>query len=57
MQYFFADAPMKKKNKNIVYEGVQHFLDTKYKIILNFGQLLTSFDNIFIQDAMPEKAL
>ena len=34
MQYFFADAPMKKKNfKNFVYEGVQHFLDTKYKII------------------------
>ena len=31
MQYFFADAPMKKK-KEFVYEGVQYFLDTKYKI-------------------------
>jgi len=32
MQYFFADAPIKKKFKNFVYEGVQHFLGTKYKI-------------------------
>ena len=24
---------VEKKLKNLVYEGVQHFLDTKYKII------------------------
>ena len=35
MKYFFADAPMKKKmKKNLVYEEVQHFLDTNYKIFL-----------------------
>ena len=28
---FFADAPLKKM-KNLVCEGVHHFLDTKYKI-------------------------
>ena len=31
---FFCGCPYEKKNfKNFVYEGVQHFLDTKYKII------------------------
>ena len=31
---FFSGGPYeKKKIKNFVYEGVQHFLDTKYKII------------------------
>ena len=30
----FLQMPLWKKNfKNLVYEGVQHFLDTKYKII------------------------
>ena len=30
---FFCGCPYEKKNfKNLVYEGVQHFLDTRYKI-------------------------
>ena len=42
MQYFFADAHMKKKIKNLVYEGVQHFLDTKfiYSLMNLFSQFL-----------------
>ena len=39
LHYFFADAPMRKRNlKNLVYDGVQHFLDTKYKIFFCFNQ-------------------
>ena len=44
MQYFFADAPM--IFFNLVCEGVQQFLDTKYKI--NFAlikKILTNPSN------------
>ena len=42
MQYFFTDAPMNFFFLNLVYEGVQHFLDTKYKIIF-FALIKTIF--------------
>ena len=36
---FFCGCPYEKRNfKNLVYEGVQHFLSTKYKIISCFNQ-------------------
>ena len=40
MQYFFADAPMKKKKKNFVSPRAEHFFDTQYKTILNFFALI-----------------
>ena len=43
MQYFFADAPM-KFFFNLVYEGVQYFLDTQVKN--NFFALIKK---IFLQ--------